>query len=290
MKGLTHWKNKGNRFNVVRLHYSADLVKDPDTKEGRAWLDQAKAGMPPEGFKREYEIDWSSGAGKPVYPDFSARQIKKLKWHSKWVIYRGWDRGFAHPACHFSCMNSPDNFSPQWLWLHEELGTEIDAFDFIGKCLEISLAKFPNAMVIDYFPPDTKIQSDISQKDDERSFLSIAQNKFSLAPIIPPLGGVLDRIDIIRKKMMLRADGEYGMLVDPTCSICIEALHGGYHRNPKEARGDDPVKDGYYDHLMDAASHTAAGLFLLTGEGPQTDIYDVEPVYQRDPVTGFING
>jgi len=284
MKGLTHWKNKENRFNVIRLHYSADPDKDPDTPKGKKYIEQAKAGMPTEGWKREMEIDWSAGAGRPVYPDFTMRQVKKLKWHPELIIYRGWDRGRAHPACHWSCI---DNLK-RWLWLREELGTEISAWDFIPHCIEITMAKFPNALVIDYFPPDTKIESDVSRKDDELSFLQIAQNKFSLAPIVPPLGGVQDRIDIISKQMMLRADGQYGMLVDPSCHICIEALQGGYHRSPKEARADEVVKDGYYDHLMDAASHTAAGIFLLTGEGPQTDIYDVEPVYRRNSVTAFI--
>jgi hypothetical protein len=45
---------------------------------------------------------------------------------------------------------------------------------------------------------------------------------------------------------------------------------------------------------MDAASHTAAGIFGLTGD-PIFSNYmdteeDIQPQYERDTVTGFING
>jgi hypothetical protein len=283
MEGITYWHNKGNRFHVIQLHYTADPDKNPNTKSGRAFIELAKQGMPTKGFKREYEIDWASGAGEPVYPDFSAKQIAELRWHREWIIYRGWDRGFNRPACHWSCIDNED----RWLWLYEEMGNQIYFGDFLDYCQQVTIAKFPNAMIIDYFPVDTKIQSDATDKD-EKSPLSIAQSK-GMAPIIPVVG-VKDGLDIIRRKMMLRQDGKYGMLVDPSCKICIEGLLGGYHCNPKDSKADEPVKDGYYEHLMDAARYTASGLFLLTGEGPGVATADFEPEYQYNPVTGFIEG
>lgn len=291
LKGIEHWINKGNEFGVIKLHYSADPDKDPATKAGREWVAAAKRGMPKEGWEQNYEINWASGAGKPVYPDFNRRQTEKLKWRPEWIIHRGWDRGYYHPACHWSCLDNTT--SPRWLWLYEKLGSDIGAKDFIAECLEATLAKFPDALIIDWFPPDTKAPSDISEKDDERSFLDIAQNVFGLSPNIMTMG-LKDRVNIIRRRILLRADGEYGLIVDSEgCPICIEGLEGGYHRHPKEEKGDEVVKDGYYEHLMDAASHTAAGIFGLTGD-PIFSNYmdteeDVEPKYVRDSVTGFIN-
>lgn len=288
MKGISHWVNPKNKFAVICLHYSASPQKDPDTQLGQAWIAGAKAGMPEEGWEREQEMSWTSGAGKPVYPDFSIRQAKGLKWNSDWVIYRGWDRGFHHPACHWSCV---DNFD-RWLWLFERMETDVWWGDFVELCIQITCARFPNAMIIDFFPPDTKIQSDATEKDDERSPLAIAQAR-GLAPIVPILG-VLDGINLIRHKMQLRADGEYGLLVDPAgCPICMEALQGGYCRKENESKADLPVKDGYYDHLMDAARYTASGIFPLSDQkmdtlGQKPVFLEQEPNYRRNPVTGFI--
>lgn len=282
--------NPGNRFGVVQLHYTADKDKDPTTKAGRIWLDDAQRGISPEGFRREYEIDWASGAGKPVYPDFNRRQTEKLKWMPEFIIHRGWDRGFYHPACTWSCL---DNINPpRWLWLYEKLGLDIGIRDFIAECLSITLAKFPDALVIDWFPPDTKAPSDMAHKEDERTPLAVAQNEFGLSPQIVTVG-LKDRVNIIRRRMLLRADTNYGLMVDSeNCPISIEGLEGGYHRNPKEERGDEMVKDGYYDHVMDAWSHTAAGIFNLLGEPTFSNYADrQEEVYAeevRDPVTGFI--
>lgn len=292
LKGIKHRMNPGNLFGVIELHYSADPFKDPATKRGREYVADAKRGMPKEGWEREYEINWASGAGKPVYPDFSRRQAEKLKWRQEFIIHRGWDRGYKHPACTWSCLDN--TLSPRWLLLYEKLGSDILIRDFIAECLQITLAKFPDALIIDWFPPDTKAPSDLARNKDELTPLMVAQNEFGLSPQIMTLG-LMDRINIIRRRMLLRGDGNYGLMVDSeNCPILIEAFEGGYHRNPKEDKGEDPVKDGYYDHLTDALSHTAAGIFNLLGE-PTFSNYadtgeDVQPQYERDPVTGFING
>ena len=47
-------KNNNNQFTVARVHYSLD--PDKNTPE---WLAEVKRGMPENGFRREYEIDYS---------------------------------------------------------------------------------------------------------------------------------------------------------------------------------------------------------------------------------------
>ena len=55
-------RNQNNKFTVARVHYSLD--KEKNTPE---WITEAKRGMPEQGFKREYEIDYSYYAGKPFF-------------------------------------------------------------------------------------------------------------------------------------------------------------------------------------------------------------------------------
>lgn len=57
-------------FHVMRLHYSADEDKNPDTEDGRAWLAQAKQGMSDARWRKEFEIDYGALGGELVFPEF----------------------------------------------------------------------------------------------------------------------------------------------------------------------------------------------------------------------------
>lgn len=70
IRGLKHWKNEGNGFEVVMLHYTADINKDPE-RNGASWLENEKKGMPKSKWNKEYEIDFSTKSGQLVFsPDF----------------------------------------------------------------------------------------------------------------------------------------------------------------------------------------------------------------------------
>jgi hypothetical protein len=66
IKGIKHWVNKKNKFNVLMLHYTADPNKDPQ-RLGKEWYDNERAGTPLADWNKEYEIDFSSRAGKLIY-------------------------------------------------------------------------------------------------------------------------------------------------------------------------------------------------------------------------------
>ena len=70
IKGLKIWKNKGNRFTVCMLHYTADPDKDPE-RDGKEWFENEKAGTPLASWNKEYEIDFTTKSGKLVFgPEF----------------------------------------------------------------------------------------------------------------------------------------------------------------------------------------------------------------------------
>jgi hypothetical protein len=56
-------------FHVIRLHYSADPDKDPETEAGRVWLAQAKQGMSESRWRKEYEVDYGALGGERVFPE-----------------------------------------------------------------------------------------------------------------------------------------------------------------------------------------------------------------------------
>lgn len=66
IKGVKFWRNPGNKFYVLMLHYTADPDKDPDRK-GEKWFNKEKEGAPKSVWNKEYEIDFATKAGKLVY-------------------------------------------------------------------------------------------------------------------------------------------------------------------------------------------------------------------------------
>lgn len=66
IKGLKVWKNPNNKFTVIMLHYTADPQRDP-SREGKEWFEAERAGVPLADWNKEYEIDFSSRAGKLIF-------------------------------------------------------------------------------------------------------------------------------------------------------------------------------------------------------------------------------
>lgn len=66
LKGIEIWKNRGNKFTVFQIHYTANPAK-----QDGSYRDTMKAGMPLSTFNQEFEISWETYEGKVVYPDWN---------------------------------------------------------------------------------------------------------------------------------------------------------------------------------------------------------------------------
>jgi hypothetical protein len=116
-------RNKNNRFTVAKVHYSLD----PD-KNTPQWVADARRGMPENGWRREYEVDYSFFAGKPFFPEFKEYNIATVAFRERDILYRGWDYGFHRPCCLITKLNEFD----QWCWIKLILGKDEGIMDF-GK-------------------------------------------------------------------------------------------------------------------------------------------------------------
>lgn len=65
MTGVEVWKNPTNKFLVIDLHYTAN----PE-KQSTEWREAIKGGLPLRKFLMEYEKNWETFEGKPVYEDY----------------------------------------------------------------------------------------------------------------------------------------------------------------------------------------------------------------------------
>ena len=97
--GLQVRKNKANGFCVIRLHYTADPAKRKPE-----WIKQAKAGMREADFRREYEIDYTSLFGEPVFPEMTEYEDKIVvkapypDFGPNQVYWGGLDYGARNPS------------------------------------------------------------------------------------------------------------------------------------------------------------------------------------------------
>jgi hypothetical protein len=245
--------NQKNNFTVVTLHYSAD----PD-KNTKTWVTEAKKGMPERGWLREYEIDYSVYEGKPFY-EFNHYNIQANKYEPKETLYRGWDYGYHRPACLITKLNAND----QWCWLKAILGHDEPIFEFGKRVRAYCLANYPGALYIDAGDPAGK---SISDKGKQTSVKILESLGIFVGSRRQP---VEQGAEIIRKKLLMRADGQPGLVVNPDQQLCIDGFKGGLHY-PEGKEGitfsEMYEKDGYYDHIFDAARYLATEMFTVIGE------------------------
>lgn len=98
MEGLTLWTNPKNKFTVLQIHYTAD----PE-KRSQAFKESIKSSMPIRQYQMEYELNWDSWEGLPVFPDYDVtrhglKQSDEIEPIYGLPLLRGWDFGLT-PAC-----------------------------------------------------------------------------------------------------------------------------------------------------------------------------------------------
>lgn len=114
LPGIKFWRNEGNKFHVLMLHYSADENKSNRTEEGREWLEKEKEGAPKAVWNKEYEIDFTTKAGQLVYGskycDFSSEThlINSFELGDA-ELFIAMDFGQRNPNCALIGALTPDN-------------------------------------------------------------------------------------------------------------------------------------------------------------------------------------
>lgn len=90
MQGIRVWKNPENGFLILEIHYTADPEKrDPSFKA------TIKKTLPRRQYLQEYELNWDTFEGMPVYADFGDRHliVEKPEPHLGLPLLLGWDFG-----------------------------------------------------------------------------------------------------------------------------------------------------------------------------------------------------
>lgn len=92
-------ENDRNNFCVVTLHYTADPAK-----RSKEWKEEAAAGLPPAGFAKEYDIDYTAFSGERVFPEFQQNKTNIIipsphpEFPTDQIYYAGFDYGSTNPS------------------------------------------------------------------------------------------------------------------------------------------------------------------------------------------------
>ena len=247
--GLYIKKNQNNGFVALSLYWWAHPERD------EKWKKEIVSVIGIENFSREYELDFSQEKGRKVYPNFSEKNIKKLKYIPNLPLLIGWDFGFHHPAVIIG--QRPDE--NRFIVLDELMGTDVLLDDFIKDFFQLLHRKYPDVKKIRYFcDPAGRQKKDTSEK----SSIDILR-QFKIYPYSRKCS-ISEGLAIIRRKINeIGEDGYPNLIIDSSCKILIEGFLGGYVFPEKRDGliGEEPAVDGYYEHLQDCLRYTITGVF-----------------------------
>lgn len=192
--------------------------------------------------------------GDPVYTGFK-EVLNGQPWHvgdTEFIrgrpVYRDWDFGWHHPAVVWS----QDDVEGRWRIHKEYMGEKVYIWDFAPKIIATSNQLFPGAEFIDYCDPAGRQKTD----KNKRSTVQILEDDFRIKPT-SRFSWVHDGVLIVQNKLSKMTAGEPDLKINKSgCPILHQGFMGGYARAVAQTGAQmaswDPIKDGYYEHVMDA--------------------------------------
>ncbi len=247
--GFATWRNPVNKYFVAELHYSVDPRKR--TKE---WKEDAKAGIPYAEWMREYEIQWSSFEGVPVYLEHYSREFhvspEALIWSMEYPVIRGWDFGLdtLGMACVFCQLVS----NSRLVVYRELLASDSDIYTFAEAVKRYSLEWYPGALKFFDIVDPSGFNRNAAAKD-KRSYCDTVRDILHVRPIpgekirAKRIKSVIDRLDgSVRGQPKLLIDGI-------GCPVLVEGFDGGYHyAYQKDGQVKNEPEKNQHSHVHDA--------------------------------------
>jgi len=249
-------------------HLPDDYVKQlqRDYKHNESWLKRYLMGE----FGTLIE-------GSPVYTNFSAdRHIADLSYIPGRPVYRGWDFGFNHPAIVWCQIDGRGRM----VVIKELMGAQSYLKDFVEQVIRESNEHFPKAKYLDYCDPAGQHRNDATTATS----IDILRAK-NIHPLFK-YGRVMSGVEIINRQLALMIDDQPAILINKSCPTLRDAMNGGYHyaKNKEgELTKEEPHKDGYYEHLVDALRYIVVNLLDAPVQKSWKDIDMSYPSYTFNP-------
>lgn len=274
MQGIELWKNPTNQFTIVDLHYSAHPERrSPEYKK------MLKNSLPLHQYLREYERQWESFSGLPVYPNFRKDiHIKdRLEPHLGLPLLFGWDFGLT-PACIVAQLRGNNLYVfKEWVVQNEAIKTFAPSVMNEVKLLYKEWSD-PHKDHFHFIDPAGFQRT----QTDARTCAQEMGESADIVNIEP--GPVLweDRRSAVESFLLhINKDGAGLQLDSNECPILIEGFGGGYRYDDRQSDIESakvrPIKNKY-SHPHDAFQYLAWGA---------TQHSTIEPINIKTPTYGF---
>jgi hypothetical protein len=236
-------RHRENEANLPRGYYD-QIAATYRTPEMRMRMVEGECGPDP--------------TGQPVFGEFSYdMHVGNLKFIEGLPMIRGWDFGRRRPACVFAQL-TPDGCLNR---LFAMLGENEHIHQFITKVRMRSSVMFPRAPTwVDYCDASGARKTSTSDKSDI--------DYMNEAGIYPrwKLTAIKTGIDLMATGLATVIKGRPRSMFDRHgCNLLIEGYAGGYtyaDARAGTALKEEPLKDGFYEHLMDADRYIEVGIGL----------------------------
>lgn len=272
MEGVEVWQNNSNKFVVYQLHYSADPKKRNPT-----WLENIRSSMSSSKFNQEYNLQWDTFIGKPVFPDFSENihtSKSRLQPEFGLPLILGIDQGL-HAAC-VVCQLQGDKF----VVLDEIRAENMGAERFVEKVSNFLSIHYPEWAdygkdYLCYMDPSGFNRRDV----DERTYATV-WIKRGFKKMFP--GEMLwepRRSSVENYLTKQNKEGSCFVIDKARAPILIKGFAGGYRYSDKafevEPLKARPIKDEYSD-VHDALQYAMSGFFKHKGRSSKPSIPELK--------------
>jgi hypothetical protein len=247
IEGLQIRINPKNKFLIFELHYSADPRKrDPN------YRDSLKSSMPMANYLQEYELQWDTFIGTPVYRDFQrGRHVSKdpLSAEIGLPLLMGFDFGLT-PACIVAQLQGE-----QMIVLHEFQEFNMGTRRFASKVIPQLRQLFPSHPDLkkDWLTFADPAGQNRAESDEQTSY-NVLSSEFNLN-VRPGAIAWEARRQSVEHFLIQHTRTGPGLLIDPSCTHFIRGMEGGYRYPEKVATIEPskirPIKDEF-SHIQDA--------------------------------------
>lgn len=260
IQGITTWLNNDNRFMVFEIHYTAN----PHKRSEDYRLSVMKS-MPRRKYLQEYELNWDSFEGLPVYGDFK-RQLhmteELLEPQLGLPLLLGWDFGLTPSAIVGQMQGNQLIILGEYVAVNESIDT------FSPKVMNHLMIKYPSWNDQDkdfrhFIDPAGTFRT---QTDSNTCMLEM--RKQGLRNISPGDVTWEKRKGAVNHFLMIHTKQGPGIIMnESTCPMLTKGFLGGF-MYPESYGEIEPTKlrplKNAYSHPHDALQYLCGGVLKQT--------------------------
>lgn len=259
MQGIEYWKNPNNKFAVIDLHYTAH----PD-KRDPSFQKALELSLPRHQYLREYERNWQTFEGMPVYPNFRrdmhvAKQ--QLDPHLGLPLLFGWDFGLTGACIMGQLQGNSLKIIHEWVAKNEGINTFAPKVMNAVKMLYPSWSN-PRKDHFHFIDPAGFQRAQTNAQTCAREMTEHAPI-VNIAPGAPGDNAFEPRRAAVEHFLLTMDKDSAGLELDPNnCPTLIEGFAGGYRyadsQSDVESIKPMPIKDAY-SHPADGCQYLCYG-------------------------------